>query len=237
MISLDNISVAYSGQIAVTGFSAQAEPGEFIALVGPNGSGKSSLIKAIAGLLPFDGVCSVPAVAKARARQLAYLGQNCTAPNGRKVKDIIALGRTPFLGPLSKHSSEDTLAIEHAAALCEIEALLDREFGTLSGGERMRVHLGRTLATRAPILLADEPITALDPYYQISIMNILRKTADQGTIVIAALHDLSLAKRMADRIWVLHSGHLISDDIPKRALSADILKTVFRVTPDGEICL
>jgi len=234
MIELRNISVTYGASPVVQNVTATAKSGELIALVGPNGSGKSSLLKAIAGLIPHKGSSSLPISRKERAKTLSYLAQNSTAPAHRKVKDIIALGRTPFLGLLSKLSETDETAIQNAAKLSEITPLLDRNFGTLSGGEKMRVHLARTLATQAPILLADEPITALDPYYQISTMKILRETANSSTAVITALHDLEYAKRFADRIWVMSQGQLVADEASETALSTAVLRDVFRITPDGK---
>jgi len=233
MIELRDISVHYGLNCVVQNISATAKPGELIALVGPNGSGKSSLLKAIAGLLPYEGSSSLPQNPRARAKAISYLAQHSTAPSQRKVKDIIALGRTPYLSLLSKLSNTDEAAVKTAAKSCEIEPFLDREFGTLSGGEKMRVHLARA-ATQAPALLADEPITALDPYYQITAMKILRETARTGTLIITALHNLDYAKRFADRIWVMQDGKLVADETPNKALSPDILRDVFRITPDGD---
>lgn len=233
-MELKNITVSYRDKVVVENVSAMADSGQFIALVGPNGSGKSSLLKAIIGLVPHEGNTSLPKDRKMRAKQISYLAQNSTAPAGRKVKDIIALGRTPFIGQLANLNETDMLAIQAAANACETEAFLDRKFGTLSGGEKMRVHLSRALATQAPVLLADEPTTALDPYYQISAMNILRKTADAGTTVIVALHDLKLAERFADQIWVMKSGRLVANESAELALSESILRDVFRVTADGQ---
>jgi len=235
MIEISNISVSYGQSRVVQNVSAIAEAGELIALIGPNGSGKSSLLKAIAGLTAHEGSTSLPQNPRRRAKALSYLAQNSTAPDQRKVKDIIALGRTPYIGILSKRSERDAAAIQSAAKSCEIEPLLERPFGTLSGGEKMRVHLARALSTQAAILLADEPITALDPYYQISAMKILRDTANQGTTLIVALHDLDYAARFADRIWVMQDGSLVADEKAKTALSPEILKQVFRITPNGEI--
>ena len=235
MIELKNITARYGDKTVVNDVSAKAEPGQFIALVGPNGSGKSSLLKAIAGLLPHGGTTSLPANRKERAKHLAYLAQNSTAPTGRLVEDIIALGRTPFVGPFAKLSEVDKRAIKAAASACDIEQFFGREFGTLSGGEQMRVHLSRALATQAPILLADEPLAGLDPFYQISILKILRETAANGTIVITALHDLKRAKRFADQIWVMHKGKFVANEPSSSALTEAILKEVFRITPDGNI--
>ena len=107
MMELTNITVRYGDKSVVNDVSAKAEAGQFVALVGPNGSGKSSLLKAIAGLLPHKGTTSLPANRRERAKHLAYLAQNSTAPAGRLVEDIIALGRTPFVGPFAKLSEVD----------------------------------------------------------------------------------------------------------------------------------
>ena len=235
MIKLTNISVRYGDKTVVKDLSVTAEAGQLIALVGPNGSGKSSLLKAVAGLLPHDGTTSLPPNRRKRAKQLAYLAQNSTAPAGRRVEDIIGLGRTPFLGPLAQLSEADRLAIKAAASACDTEKFFGRDFGALSGGQQMRVHLSRALATQAPIILADEPITGLDPYYQISILNILQETAKNGATLIVALHDLQLAARFADQIWVMQAGRLVADKPAKSALTDDILKDVFRITADGNI--
>lgn len=235
MIELNKISVRYGKKNVVEDISAIAAAGQFIALVGPNGSGKSSLLKAIAGLIPYDGSTSLPTQRLDRARHLSYLAQDSSAPDDRKVEDIIALGRTPFLGTLAKLSEVDKAAINIAAEACETQAFFGRKFGTLSGGEKMRVHLSRALATQAAILLADEPTTALDAYYQISVMNILRETADKGTTIIVAMHDLKLAESFADQIWVLNAGRLVADGPARTVLSESILRDVFRVTADGQL--
>ena len=99
----------------------------------------------------------------------------------------------------------------------------------------MRVHLSRTLATQAPLILADEPTTALDPYYQLSILNILRAAAQAGSTAIVALHDLKLAERFADQIWVLQAGQLVKTGPAKTALTETIMREVFRVTLSGQI--
>lgn len=235
MIALKNITVKYGAKTVVNNISAEAKAGEFIALVGPNGSGKSSLLKAIAGLVSHSGSTSLPQNARERARQLSYLAQNATAPDHRLVEDIISLGRTPFLGALAKIRETDKQAIQAAAKACATDQFFGQTFGTLSGGEQMRVHLSRTLATKAPILLADEPTTALDPYYQISVMKILQKESRSGTTVIAALHDLKLAQTFADKIWVMDKGKLVTNGPTATSLTDDILKTVFRITSNGDI--
>lgn len=235
MIELQNITVRYRKKAVVDNLSASCKSGEFIALIGPNGSGKSSLLKAIAGLVPFEGTSSLPLGRRDRAKRIAYLAQNSTAPEERFVEDIIALGRTPFLGPLAKLSAVDKTAIEAAAKACETKQFFGQKFGTLSGGEKMRVHLSRTLSGQCPIVLADEPTAALDPYYQLSILDILKQATHAGSTAIVALHDLKLAERYADQIWVMHRGKLVAKGAAKTALSDAILRDVFRITRSGNL--
>ncbi len=235
MITFNNISVQLGTKKAVNNVSATAKSGELIALVGPNGSGKSSLIKAISALIPHTGSTNLPQNRRARSKQLAYLAQNVTAPRHHLVRDIVALGRTPHIGSLSQLSKTDVTKVEAAMQACGILDFSNRIFGELSGGEQTRVHLARTLATEAALLLADEPITALDPYYQLSVMGILRRTADQGTTIIAALHDLSMAKKFCDQVWVMNKGDLVAQGTPNETLTPEVLRDVFRITPGGEI--
>ena len=232
-LTLENISASYGDKQVLRGITTSCEPNQLIALVGPNGSGKSTLLKAIAGLIPHSGQLNLPKDPKSRSRALAYLGQNSTAPDRRLVGDVVALGRTPFIGRFSKLTQNDHKIIQNSLSMCEVDAFSDREFGSLSGGEKMRVHLARTLATDAPLILADEPVTALDPYFQIAIMDILKSQSKGGRLIIIALHDLKLARKYADHIWVLNAGKIVKDDVASKALSDEIMAEVFRIKPDG----
>ncbi len=235
MISLRNISVKFGETFAVQDVSVAAEPGEFIALVGPNGSGKSSFLKSAAGLIPHEGSSNLASNRRIRAKQLAYLAQNATASGEHKIQNIVALGRTPHIGSLSRLTDVDSQIVKAAMEKCGVTKFKDRVFKTLSGGEQTRVHLARTLATDTALLLADEPVTALDPYYQLSVMEVLREASNEGTTVIAALHDLSLARKFCDRVWVMNSGRLVADGPPDETLTPKVLREVFRITPEGEI--
>jgi len=236
MISIRSLSAGYKTRPVLENINTTAKSGEFIALIGPNGSGKSTLIKTIAGLIkPSAGVAminnesvhSLPL--KQRAKSMAYLTQNREAAPAMNVEDIIRLGRAPYRGALGKISDDGEIAINTAINRTQTDSFQNRRFDSLSGGEQARVLLARALAVGAAALLADEPIAALDPYYQVSMMQMLKTETKTGTLAIAALHDLALARQFADRIWVLDKGKLVADDTPSTALSANILKTVFGI--------
>ncbi|GJL92175.1 ABC transporter ATP-binding protein [Hyphococcus sp.] len=235
LLELEELSVSLSDRVVLKHISCAASQGEFIGLIGPNGAGKSTLLRAAAGLIAsgsgarrLDGKALESFASRERARRLAYLPQMRPVYWGVPARAIVALGRFAFGDPLSE-SAQDTAAIERALADCAAGHLADRSASTLSGGELARIHLARALAGETPLLLADEPIAALDPEHQFSVMALLRKKADEGRAVIAALHDLSLAARYCTRIVVLHDGAIAADGAPEIALNSELLSDVFRV--------
>jgi len=113
--------------------------------------------------------------------------------------------------------------------LADIDAFAGRDVQSLSGGERARVLLARALAVEASLLLVDEPVAALDPYHQIRIMEVLRTYADQDRIVLAVMHDLSLAARYCDRLVLLDEGSVKADGTPDEVLTPQNLQSVYRI--------
>jgi len=232
----DALSVRYRDRVAVRPSSLTLARGSLVALVGPNGAGKSSLLKAIAGLVPCTGVVerdgrALDSSPRTRARTIAYLPQSPAAHWPLKVRDLVALGRLPHRAFGAPPSPEDLAAIETAMRQTDVTPLAERAVDELSGGERARVQLARALAVQAPILLVDEPVAALDPYHQLEIMRVLTDYAARDALVIAVLHDLTLAARFAHRVVVMHDGEVVADGQPEQVLSADTLRRFYRVEP------
>jgi len=235
-LSVKNLSAGYGSLPVIKDISIDAEPGQFIALIGPNGSGKSTLIKTMAGLLPRTSgdiwIGNSPLSflePRDRARKIAYLAQDRQALPAMTVDAILELGRAPFRGRLGQISAAGRAAINRAAELTDLDGFRSRRFGELSGGEQARVLLARTLVVNAPVLLADEPNAALDPYYQLSTLNILKREAAEGKTVITALHSLGLARKFADIVWVLNAGVIAAAGPTQKVLTDDLLKAVFKV--------
>lgn len=236
MISFQNLTAGYGPCDVLQSVSGGAKVGELIALIGPNGCGKSTLLKTLCGILmPSSGIIKVGQEKfdtlglKRRAKTIAYLAQSREAMPSMRVEDVVRLGRAPYRGSLGHMSAEGETAIASALARTQSDVFKSRRFDSLSGGEQARVLLARALAVDAPVLLADEPIAALDPFYQLSMMDILKAETKSGTTVITALHDLSLAAQFADRIWMMHNGTIIADGPPKQTLNEENLKTVFGI--------
>ncbi len=236
MIEADNITVQLGERRALDGVSLACATGEFICVLGANGAGKTTLLKAIAGLVPYEGRVTLQGrdtqamKPSERGRLVAYLPQGHHAHWPITAREAVAIGRVPHGAAPGRPNPHDEQAISRALEATDATALASRPITALSGGERARVMLARALAVEAPILLADEPISALDPAHQLAVMALLAQTAAHGVTVLAALHDLTLAARFATRVVVLVAGRIAADGPPRTVLTPQLLATAFGVT-------
>ncbi len=200
--------------------------GEMVAMVGPNGAGKSSLIQALAGLLPAQGLIawngqSLSHIAAAeRGRRLAWVGQDALFEFAFPVCEVVAQGRFAW--------EDDPTGVAEAMSLLDLTHLADRPVTRLSGGERHRVALARALATGAPIQLWDEPVAQLDVRHALEVLRLARRLTEGGGTVMVSLHDLRAAYRF-DRVLVLDQGRLVGNGKPHDVLTAPLIREVFRV--------
>jgi iron complex transport system ATP-binding protein len=236
-LTAQGVSVALSGRIVLRDISLSLASGHLVALVGPNGAGKTTLLRALAGLVPSDGAIHVGGDAllslslRERARRFAYLPQGHIVHWPLPARDIVALGRYPHgATDPARLTPGDSEAVLRAMQATDVMEFAARRVTELSGGERSRVALARVLAVEAPVILADEPTSSLDPRHQIDVMNTLRTAADRGTLVMVVTHDLGLAARFADTVLVLSDGRLVSQGAPAEALSEQVMAKVFRIS-------
>ncbi|MBR0716303.1 ABC transporter ATP-binding protein [Bradyrhizobium liaoningense] len=236
-LTAQGVNVSLGGRAVLQDISLSLSPGHLVALVGPNGAGKTTLLRALAGLVPATGSIDVGGRTLAslslreRARRFAYLPQGHIVHWPLASRDIVALGRYPHgATDPARLSPRDAEAVVRAMQAADVVQFAGRRATELSGGERSRVALARVLATEAPVILADEPTSSLDPRHQLDVMQTLRKAADSGVLVIVVTHDLGLAARFADRVLVLSAGRLVSQGKAEEALSEQVLADVFRVT-------
>ena len=243
-ITLNDVDVTLGRRTVVQGVNAAFGAGTLTGIVGPNGAGKSTLARAMLALVPAHGMVEVDGVDAAAmprgelARRIAYVPQGQTLHWPLTVERLVGLGRLPHLAPMSRVADVDTAAIERAMARADVLELRDRIATELSGGERARVLFARALAVEAPALIADEPLASLDPGHQIDVMDMLRAEAAGGALVIAVLHDLTLAARYCDRLLLIDGGRIVADGTPAEVLTAERLRAVYgidaRVETDGE---
>jgi iron complex transport system ATP-binding protein len=234
ILAAENITVSRGGRTILREVSLQAHAGEFIAVLGPNGAGKSTLLKVLAGLLKPDAgnllldserLASVPL--RRLASRRAYLPQNPHLEWPISVERLVALGLTPRLPATGGLPEDFKPAITRALERCDLVDKRDQAATTLSGGEFARAMLARAIVSEPQILIVDEPITGLDPRHAMQSMKLLSEFAATGALVIASLHDLTLAARYPGRVIVVVDGAVVND---ANSLTEETIHRAFGVT-------
>lgn len=236
LLHAEAISLQRSGRLLLDQVNIDLQAGELVGLIGPNGAGKSTLLRILAGLqapnqgqVHLRGLALQRMPARERSRQLAWLAQSGQIHWPLLVERLVALGRLPHLAGWQQPGAEDAAAVEYALQQTDTLHLRARDATTLSGGERTRVLLARALAAQPDILLADEPVAALDPGHQLQTMELLREFARGQRGCIVVLHELSLAARYCDRLYLLQAGRVADQGAVTQVLSATNLREVYGI--------
>lgn len=234
VVECRDLQVPRGERIVIDDLSLVVRAGEWVALVGPNGAGKTTFLHAVSALLPSSGWLSVldhdprTLSRKQLARLVALMPQHPVVPPGMVVRDLVMLGRTPFLGSFATESPADRAAVDAEIAHLGLESLVDRAADSLSGGELQRVMLARALCQQPHLLLLDEPTSALDIGHQQGVLELVdRHRRQRGITVLAAMHDLTLAAQYADRVVLLDQGRVVADGAPEDVLEPDMLARTY----------
>jgi cobalamin transport system ATP-binding protein len=231
------VSVDHGGRTVLHPIDLDVAAGSWLGIVGPNGAGKSTLLRAVAGTVAHAGTVTLGGQAtdglgpRARARLLAVAPQQPTIPSGTSVADYVLLGRTAHIPFLGREGARDFAVIAEVLELLSLADLADREVVTLSGGERQRAVIARALAQEAPLLLLDEPTTALDIGHQqhvLALVDELRRS--RGLTVVSAMHDLTLAAQHGDRFVLLHEGRVVARGSAHEVFTPALVERVFDAT-------
>jgi iron complex transport system ATP-binding protein len=233
----EGVSYRYrgAGENAVEDLTTVIRPGICTAILGPNGSGKSTLLKILLGVLtPTRGTISLanrPLDGWSRldlARTIGVVPQDEDISFPISVRDLVAMGRYPHLGPFRGERQIDRAAIEAAMARCDMFGLRDRSITALSGGERQRARLARALAQEPTVLVLDEPTRALDVRHEMEILELLRSLTSEGVTVLLVTHNLNLASRYADDLLLMDRGRIVASGSPAEVLRQEHLEQVYR---------
>lgn len=235
-LATEDLAWAVDGTTIISGVTTSIRTNRMTMVVGLNGSGKTTLLHLMAGLrTPSGGRVLVAGTdlseisRRRRAQTIALLEQVPRANVDLKVADVVALGRIPYRGRWGRSGDPDS-QVGAMMAATGVDGLADREWSSLSGGEKQRVQLARALAQEPRILLLDEPTNHLDLQHQIGL---LTKVRDLGTTTVAVIHDLDLAAAFADDLLVMDSGRLVAQGPVDDILTADMVRAHFGV--DGRV--
>jgi iron complex transport system ATP-binding protein len=239
-VRVTNLGVRFGARVALHDLGLEIPQGQFVALTGPNGSGKTTLIRSLLGFLVPD-VGSVELFGtpverlsfRERARQVAWVPQEEVLRDDVPLRQYVLYGRYPYLRPLDRETTADLALAQRVLAEVGLAERANDGILSISGGERQRAILARALAQETPLLLLDEPTSHLDIGHQLDLLSRVRTLSRHGSVtVLAALHDLNLAARYADRIVVLSRGRRVADGAPRDVLSEDLLARVWGVAAE-----
>jgi iron complex transport system ATP-binding protein len=226
VIETRDLWVRFGPVAAVRGLSLTTPSGGWTALIGPNGAGKTSALRALAGLVPFDGEIRIEEQdarrlgRRARARLVAFVPQKPETPPELTVAEYVLLGRTPHISYLGGEGKRDRDAAARALRRLDLGEFAQRPLGSLSGGELQRAVLARALAQEARILLLDEPTTSLDLGRQQLVLELVDELRHDGLTVVTTLHDLTIAGQYAEHLVLLDGGSVVAEGAAADVLSA-----------------
>jgi iron complex transport system ATP-binding protein len=239
LISWQGVEVAYGGRRVLGPISIDVADGEWVGLIGPNGAGKTTLLKTAVGAAPYRGLVALNGYESRRGLDIAWMPQRPQMPQDMGVADYVMLGRTPHLGYLGAEGQHDVETVRLALERLDLSDFARRPLGTLSGGEAQRAVLARALAQEAPVLLLDEPTASLDVGHAVEVLDVVDDLRlEEGLTVVSAAHDLTLAGRYADRLYLINRGVVAAEGDPGTVLTEDNLRAHYgagiRVLDDSD---
>ena len=240
ILRAQDLTAGYDGKAIVRDVSFAVCPGEILTLIGPNGAGKSTILKAIAQQLsPLAGtvyLSETPAKvidSKEIAQKLSILTTDRVRTDRLTVRDIVSLGRYPYTGTLGILSEHDRAVVEAAMRMIRVDDLAERDFETLSDGQRQRVMLARAICQEPEVLVLDEPTSYLDVRYEIELLTLLRELARERHIaVVLSLHDLALARQLSDTVVCIRDGVVDRAGTPEEVLIDRYIEELYQI-PSG----
>jgi iron complex transport system ATP-binding protein len=235
-LQAEKLCVSYGRRPVLSELDIAFPREQVTAIVGPNGCGKSTLLSALARLhTPQAGRITLERRdirsygARELARALALLPQNVTAPEGLTAAELIRFGRQPHQSWLRQWSAEDAAVVDAALAAADLQALAHRPLEAMSGGQRQRAWIAMAIAQQTPVLLLDEPTTALDLGHAIEVFELVRDLAAEGKTVVMVLHDLGNACRYADHLVAMRDGRVVAAGPPSEIVSRELVRELYGV--------
>ena len=221
-LEVRDLEVRYGSTVGLQGVTLDVAPGTSLAVIGPNGSGKSTLLRAVAGIADVSaGSIARPPGGVAFVLQSTDVDRSLPLT----VRDAVAMGRFPTRGMFAPLRADDRRAVDRAMERVQIGELARRQIHDLSGGQRQRAFVAQGLAQEAPILMLDEPVSALDVASRRLILDAVDAERDAGRIVVVTTHDLGDARR-CDQV-LLVDRRPIAVGTPDEVLRSEHLTAAF----------
>lgn len=235
IIDVRNLSFRYNSKEILKDISFKVEKEQILGILGPNGAGKSTIIKILGGILNYEGTVRIvdkelrDFKRKELSRTVAVVPQNFEPGFDFKVKELVMMGRIPYLKMFESLSFKDKI-VEETMKLTDVLEIKEKSIREVSGGERQRVIIAMALAQDPKILLLDEPNANLDLKYQISIFGLLKNLVKTKHIgILVAMHDVNLAVKYCNKIILLSKGEIVQSDLPENVITEENIKRVYDI--------
>lgn len=240
MISTKGLALGYAQKRIIHPLDIGIEAGKVTSIIGPNGCGKSTFLKGISRIIGHqEGHVYLNSKdihtigTKDLAKQMAVLPQTPQAPEGLKVKELVAYGRFPHSKRIGRMRVEDDEKIAWALEVTNLTMYSQHEVDALSGGQRQRVWIAMALAQETELILLDEPTTYLDMAYQLEVLELLQLlNQEHGTTIVMVLHDINQAARFSDHLIAFKDGHIVASGNRFDIMNEQVLKETFGIEAD-----
>lgn len=236
--STSQMTVGYDGVPLIRDIEIQLRRGRILTLIGPNGAGKSTILKSIIGQLSLlagtvcltgDRLDTMPE--KERAKRMSVVLTERIRPELMTGEEVAAMGRYPYTGRLGLLTEEDKRIVRESMALVHAEEFAQKEFRTLSDGQKQRVMLAKAIAQEPDILVLDEPTSYLDVRYKLEFLSVLQEmTRTRGLTVILSLHELDLAERISDQVLCVKGEYVERCGPPEDVFTSEYIRTLYGIT-------
>ena len=236
----EGLSVGYGGKPLIKDLNVGFGEGEIVTLIGPNGAGKSTILKtltrhlsAVAGTVLISGTDVEQIRFRELARKMAVVLTDRAKPELMTCRDVVAMGRYPYTGSLGKLTEEDQTIVNDAMEMVNVLDLADRDFQTLSDGQRQRVLLARAICQQPEIIVLDEPTSFLDIRYKVELFAILKRMArEKHTTVVMSLHEIDLAQKVSDKILCVKGDTVEHFGTPDEVCGGGLIPRLYEVGPE-----
>ena len=238
-MAVRNVTAGYHGQVVLDGLRFEVPRGGILVLIGPNGAGKSTVLKTLSrALKPMQGAVTLDGrdlqrySGEALAREVAVMLTDRAKPELMTVRDVVSLGRYPYTGRLGRLDAEDEAQVKDAMEAMDVMELRERDFRELSDGQKQRALLARALAQDPKLLILDEPTGYLDIHYKLQLLRVLRAKAQAGMTIVVSLHEIELARLLADQLLTVKDGHAGHSGTPEEIFREEIIAPLYDISAE-----
>lgn len=237
VIEAINIKYRYGKEWVLNEFNLKVAQNEIVGIIGPNGSGKTTVIKLLSRVLyPDSGTIKLlgrniaDMKQKEIAKIVAVVPQGTSIAFSFTVREVVLMGRSPYLGLLQIERESDLKIVDHSMALTDSLEIADRNIDELSGGEQQRVIIARAISQEPKIMLLDEPTSFLDINHQVEIYDLIKRlNSEKNLTVIIVSHDLNMASEYCDRLVLMKDGKVYKEGTPREVITESNIREVYGI--------